>query len=164
MWRLWSGVHWGNWQKRITKHKYAVRRHDVKNGIAGPENTAWTGTQPGWWHCPHITGKACEWGIIHPPTSLTDELRLWPPHQPHMEPDPWSSLPTRDYLSPIVTRPSMTLACFILLILSLSIFWLYYYYYITVYVKRHTVLVIPLMKILRSKCLDLSTEVHSCAT
>ena len=35
---------------------------------------------------------------------------------------------------------------------------------ISLYVKRHTVLVIPLMKILRSKCLDLSTEVHSCAT
>lgn len=35
----------------------------------------------------------------NPPASLTDELRLWPPHQPHMEPDPQSSLPTRDYRS-----------------------------------------------------------------
>ena len=53
---------------------------------------------------PPYTWVRCDWDIIHPPASLTDELRLWPPHQPHMKPDPWSSLPTRDYLSPIVTR------------------------------------------------------------
>ena len=45
------------------------------------------------------TWERCDWGITHPPASLNNELRLWPPHQPHMEPNPRSSLPNKDYLS-----------------------------------------------------------------
>ena len=60
-------------------------------------------------------GKACDWRITHPPASLNNESRLWPPHQPHIEPHPQPLLPTRDYQSPSSPDCSWHLVCLILI-------------------------------------------------
>ena len=64
---------------------------------------------------PIYLGKACDWTVTHPPASLNNESRLWPPYQPYIEPHPQPLLPTRDYQSPSSPDCSWHLICLILI-------------------------------------------------
>ena len=55
----------------------------------------------------HLTSKVS--------ATLSNQPRLWPPYQPHMEPHPQLSLPTRDYQFPTLIRSFMTHICLILI-------------------------------------------------
>ena len=102
--KLWSGVHWGKLVERNNGWNTSMQYRDMTWRMALQEQVTQSGQGLSRMVVALLsyTWERCEWGIIHPPASLTDKLRLWPLHQPHMEPDPRSYLPTRDYRPPIL--------------------------------------------------------------